>query len=655
MKPLHFSITSKVAVGLGIILLLGMLSMLFIYRGLSTVDKAVDKLAEVEEPTSLAAYEMEINVNGMGLAVLKYLDDADPLYRAWAADDKADFSRFHDEYTSLTNTPQERRLGAEVTTLFARFDRLSRQLMEKKDTQTAWFLRTTENLEAVDRIIDTRIQPAIDRGAPKALAIVEASMDMEASIAELGLWATVYQNTSLTQYRRLIFAKQREFRRALARLQGLEPSARIRVFSQTVDKIADRTIALVRHIITLEDNLDESTERFVDLRFKLDNLLDDQIQILALADLTVPRKEADAATNAALRSTNYLIPAYILATIIVAALLIQLIHQPLRRLMRGTNAIGGGHLDYRIEERGGDEFADLARDFNRMVDQLQATTVSKRLLETSEANLHSTVAELRHEIGERERAEQERARLQIKLRRIETLSAMGALVAGVAHEVRNPLFGISATLDAMHARFKDREDVRRYTDVLRVEVTRLSRLMNELLDYGRPPALDLTRGSIEHSITLALQACAPLALRSGIEIVNCIDTDLPELRLDKARLSQVFQNLLQNAVQHSPPGSAVSIEVTAEAGTEGAWIRCVVYDSGAGLAEDDIARLFEPFFTRRRGGTGLGLAIVRRIVEEHGGVISAANRPEGGAVMAVRLPVEADVVSDGDSWRSAKS
>ena len=655
MKPLHFSITSKVAVGLGIILLLGMLSMLFIYRGLSTVDKAVGKLAEVEAPTSLAAYEMEINANGVGLAVLKYMDDADPFYRAWVSDDDTDFKAFLREYLRLVNTSRERELGNEVSRLFSEFEKLARSLMEGKDQQTALFQTVLEKLEEKDRIIDGQIQPAIDRQRSDALAKIETSMDMEAAIAEIGLWTTVYQEASSPRHRQLVFAKKKEFRRALARFKGLDLSVAEADVVRALQEIADQTRASIRDILAREDRLSEETTRFVELRFEMDNLLDDEIQSLALDDLTIPRLEADAAAHAVLRTTSYLIPAYILATFVAGLLLIRLIHRPLKRLIAGTNAIGGGNLDYRIDLRGDDEFTDLARDFNRMVDQLQATTVSKRLLETSEANLHSTVAALRHEIGERERAEQERARLHIELRRGETLSAMGALVAGVAHEVRNPLFGISATLDAMRARFKDYEDVQRYTDVLREEVNRLSRLMSELLDYGKPPTLELTRGSIEDSITLALEACAPLAQQAGVEIVSRMGTDLPALRLDKARLSQVFQNLLQNAIQHSPSGSAVSIKVTAEAGNEGTWISCAVKDSGAGLAADDIAHLFEPFFTRRHGGTGLGLAIVRRIVEEHGGVISAANRPAGGAIMTVRLPVAADDVSDSEAWRRAKS
>lgn len=152
--------------------------------------------------------------------------------------------------------------------------------------------------------------------------------------------------------------------------------------------------------------------------------------------------------------------------------------------MTGTRAIGEGDLGYRIAAPGSDEFSDLAHEFDRMVGQLQETTVSKDALQASEKRLSETVVDLRHEIAGRERAERERAGLQAELRRSETMAAMGVLVFGVAHEVRNPLFGISSTLDAMDARLKKGGDHHRYMDVLHGEVNRLSKLMGDLLDYG---------------------------------------------------------------------------------------------------------------------------------------------------------------------------
>ena len=226
-------------------------------------------------------------------------------------------------------------------------------------------------------------------------------------------------------------------------------------------------------------------------------------------------------------------------------------------------------------------------------------------------------------------------KLQESLRRSETMSAMGALVAGVAHEVRNPLFGISATLDAFESRFKNRSEYRRYFDVLKERVHRLSILMQQLLDYGKPLRLEPSAESPEEVMRAAAAACAPIAAGARVEIVEEPVTDLPSLEMDRNRVVQVFQNLLENAIQHSPPGS----RVTFRAEGAGERVRFAVEDSGTGFRAEDLDRIFEPFFTRRRGGTGLGLSIVQRIVEQHGGEVTAANRPAGGAVMSVLLPL----------------
>ncbi len=229
-------------------------------------------------------------------------------------------------------------------------------------------------------------------------------------------------------------------------------------------------------------------------------------------------------------------------------------------------------------------------------------------------------------------------RLQESLRRSETMSAMGTLVAGVAHEVRNPLFSLSATLDAFEARFGERGEYRRHINVLRGEVNRLNHLMGELLEYGRPHRLELVKDSIEGVIAQAVISCNALADRMKVRIDNCVEGRMERVMMDRKRMVQVFQNLIENAIQHSTAGGGVRIEAREESRNGQVWIMCEVSDEGPGFDEADLARVFEPFYTKRRGGTGLGLSIVHRIVEEHGGEIAAGNRAEGGARVEVRLP-----------------
>jgi PAS domain S-box-containing protein len=242
------------------------------------------------------------------------------------------------------------------------------------------------------------------------------------------------------------------------------------------------------------------------------------------------------------------------------------------------------------------------------------------------------------DISARRRAEERGAQLTESMRRSERMAAMGTLVAGVAHEVRNPLFNLTSTLDVFETRLQPRPEDRRYLDTLRRELNRLAALMRELLDYGRPPELALRSGEVEDALREAVSFSEGLATLAQVRLRVEQDGRLPPVLMDRPRLVQALQNLIQNAVQHSPRGGEVVAR--AEREPNGGAVTCTVKDSGTGFQPEDLPHVFEPFFTRRRGGTGLGLSLVQRIVEQHGGSVVAANHPEGGALMTVRLPEE---------------
>ena len=237
-----------------------------------------------------------------------------------------------------------------------------------------------------------------------------------------------------------------------------------------------------------------------------------------------------------------------------------------------------------------------------------------------------------------------RAELEASLRQSEMMSLLGSLVAGVAHEVRNPLFGISSIIDAFETRFKDRDEYLRYTRKLRDEVGRLTLLMEELLEYGKPFRGELFLVPIEEMINRSIRVCLPAAEVAHVTLVSDVEDGLPKIRIDRRRLSKVFVNLIENAIQHSAAASMVRVEARKVSDGGQNWVQCAIRDTGAGILEEDIPKIFEPFFSKRRGGTGLGLAIGHRIMQEHGGKLIAANNPTGGACMIARFPTptEAD-------------
>lgn len=221
--------------------------------------------------------------------------------------------------------------------------------------------------------------------------------------------------------------------------------------------------------------------------------------------------------------------------------------------------------------------------------------------------------------------------------RSEAMGAMGELLGGVAHEVRNPLFAITALLDAWSLKPQVQEGP--FLPALRREVARMRQLMEELLEYGRPFNPSLVVRDLQPVAAESVRILAPLALELDITI-NVEVSGL--VHMDEARMLRVFLNLVQNAIDHSPEGG--TIDVVSERVTDSSHpaVRIAVRDRGAGFAESDLARVFHPFFTRRPGGTGLGLPIVQRIVDEHGGTVSAGNHPDGGALIRVDLPIAAE-------------
>ena len=236
----------------------------------------------------------------------------------------------------------------------------------------------------------------------------------------------------------------------------------------------------------------------------------------------------------------------------------------------------------------------------------------------------------------------QRAELEASLRQSEMMSLLGSLVAGVAHEVRNPLFGISSILDAFETRFADRTEYKRYTNVLRDEIGRLTILMEELLEYGKPFRGELYLVSIDEMISRSLKACLPKADLAKVTLEPYVEESLPKINIDRRRLSKVFVNLIENAIQHSPQASMVHVEARRVADGGHEWVQCAIKDSGKGILDEDLPKIFEPFFSKRRGGTGLGLAIAQRIMQEHGGKLIAGNNPEGGACMVARFPIPAE-------------
>jgi signal transduction histidine kinase len=229
----------------------------------------------------------------------------------------------------------------------------------------------------------------------------------------------------------------------------------------------------------------------------------------------------------------------------------------------------------------------------------------------------------------------ERDRLQTDLRRSERLAALGKLLAGVAHEVRNPLAGIRSTAQLWQRGVFGLDD--ESLGGLIHEVDRLEEIVSRLLQFSRADAQDLAPGDLNAVLAEAARLASGPAESKGVRLEVELDPDLPPVAMAPPALLQVFRNLTSNAVQAMTGGGTLRLTTRRDPSRNA--VLAVVADTGPGLAPEAIGHLFEPFFTTKAEGTGLGLAIAREIALAHRADLRAANRADGsGAVFTLILP-----------------
>jgi len=233
--------------------------------------------------------------------------------------------------------------------------------------------------------------------------------------------------------------------------------------------------------------------------------------------------------------------------------------------------------------------------------------------------------------------------------RSERLAAMGQLAAGLAHELRNPLTSIKMLLQPASPGTDPVPLDLRDVAVVNEEISRLEQTIQTFLDYARPSRPERRALAIQPVIRQTVELVARRAAERGISI-DCALPERPiEIQADAGQLRQVLMNLLLNALDASGQGQVISVRAACEPLPSAAadeatggprWVAIEVADRGCGLPAVEGERIFEPFVSTKEGGTGLGLPISRRIVEDHGGRLDAADREGGGAVFIVRLPVD---------------
>ena len=232
--------------------------------------------------------------------------------------------------------------------------------------------------------------------------------------------------------------------------------------------------------------------------------------------------------------------------------------------------------------------------------------------------------------------------LQEEAARQERLAALGGMAAVLAHEIRNPLGAIKGLAQFLGEKQSADSTHHAMTQTIAQEATRLERLVNDLLTYARPRPPDRRPTDLAVVLREVLRLVKPAAEAAGVVCRLEVPEAVPHVTADPEQMKQLFGNLVLNAIQAMPTGGKLTLALRSADG-RGVGRRAVevaVEDTGSGIPEADLPRIFEPFYTTRTRGTGLGLAICKQIVEAHGGVIRVAHTGPEGTTILVTLPME---------------
>jgi signal transduction histidine kinase len=363
----------------------------------------------------------------------------------------------------------------------------------------------------------------------------------------------------------------------------------------------------VRQALTFTDNTDIA-HTHINNAFKIGEALIVEFNNM----LTMTNRRLDEKTRfarekiAATKTTLYMILALgPVFAVILSLIFIKSVTSPLKKILTATRRLKTGDLDFRVE-RLRDEFGEVADSINEMASSLKQQMRS--------------------------------------MQRTEQLRMSGEIATGLAHEIKNPLAGIKISMEFLAQDSSLSEGDREVLTKVIDEVRRIEVLLRGLLNFAKPPVPHFAPAKINHIIDI----CIMFSIRTPshpssrdtkeVTVVKNFDDNIPTIMADQLQLQQVLLNLLLNAIDAMPRGGVLTINTASN--IDNGSIKIEIADSGQGISDKDMNKIFQPFFTTKSRGTGMGLAITRRIIEEHGGSISVSSEYGRGTTFTIVLPVE---------------
>ncbi len=373
--------------------------------------------------------------------------------------------------------------------------------------------------------------------------------------------------------------------------------------------------------------------------------------VLGVLDIVYSLDESDRAMQRSVGTIVILVLGFVaVAALLLSTFVHRLVYRPLRDLETGANRISSGNLEQRIPQRSEDEFGRLAASFNAMTEALKR----------SQGELQEWNRTLELKVEERTRALR---RAEAEAVRGEKLASVGLLAAGVAHELNNPLTGILTFATLVRKKMPEASEEAEDLELVIKETKRCAAIIRRLLDFAREKAPEKKFADLNQLIEDTVRIVERPAHVRDIEIATDFDRSLPPIWLDASMIQQVVMNMLVNAQQAIDGKGSITVRTRratqpASTGPGAAPVPMAVVsiiDTGCGIPEANLKRIFDPFFSSKEvgKGTGLGLSVSHGIIVAHGGTIEVESRPGVGSTFRIYLPLEPPAEDAGAAHGSA--
>jgi two-component system NtrC family sensor kinase len=354
------------------------------------------------------------------------------------------------------------------------------------------------------------------------------------------------------------------------------------------------------------------------------------LRVLGILLAEFPLTRLDRRVERQVRDFSLFVVLYFIALATAGYLVLsRIVLRPVRALAAGVELVTAGDLTRTVPVVSEDEIGRLASNFNAMTMELAA---SRRLMENLAEGLERQVAAKTAEVR----------RSEGRLAEAERLAALGRLTAEIAHEIRNPLTAIGGYGRRL-LRSVTSEAEKGYARIVVDEASRLENLLRDVLDFSRPARYFLLQQSLVPTLRESLAAFGERAAEHGVR-VECALTAEEEVFIDAGHVRRAVDNLMANALDAMSSGGTLRLSTRLAAARCLSFVVLAVEDTGPGIPESELGRVFEPFWTTKGvgAGTGLGLPITRKIAEAHGGFITVSNRPGCGLTVALWFPYQDD-------------